>query len=135
MIDVAVAEPGPGQVRIEVRAVGVNPFDHKMYSGAFGTDPANLPMRLGAERQAVPRGAMFRISLGQGMVNQQMGPDRLADTVGVLLLSTTRATLDGLDLREDGFDLPAFAVSALWQRESLFDEQGLLRVRGMIAAG
>ncbi|WP_405674621.1 NADP-dependent oxidoreductase [Streptomyces canus] len=53
VIDVAVAEPGPGQVRIEVRAVGVNPFDHKMYSGAFGTDPANLPMRLGAEAAGV----------------------------------------------------------------------------------
>lgn len=26
-------------------------------------------------------------------------------------------------------------LSALWQRESLFDEQGLLRVRGMIAEG
>jgi hypothetical protein len=26
-------------------------------------------------------------------------------------------------------------LSALWQRESLFDEQGLLRVRGMIATG
>ena len=25
------------------------------------------------------------------------------------------------------------SLSALWQRESLFDEQGLLRVRGMIA--
>ncbi|MFM9656346.1 LysR family transcriptional regulator [Streptomyces scabiei] len=27
------------------------------------------------------------------------------------------------------------ALSALWQRESLFGEQGLRRVRGMIAAG
>jgi NADPH:quinone reductase-like Zn-dependent oxidoreductase len=53
VIDVAVAEPGPGRVRIEVRAAGVNPFDHKMYSGAFGTDPANLPMRLGAEAAGV----------------------------------------------------------------------------------
>jgi hypothetical protein len=26
-------------------------------------------------------------------------------------------------------------LSALWQRESLFDEQGLLRVRGVIALG
>jgi hypothetical protein len=26
-------------------------------------------------------------------------------------------------------------LSALWQRESLFDEQGLLRVRGMIVEG
>ncbi|WP_338145791.1 alcohol dehydrogenase catalytic domain-containing protein [Streptomyces scabichelini] len=53
MIDVAVPEPGPGRVRIAVRAVGVNPVDHKMYSGAFGTDPAKLPMRLGAEAAGV----------------------------------------------------------------------------------
>lgn len=53
VIDVTVPEPGPGQVRIEVRAAGVNPFDHKMYSGAFGTDPAKLPMRLGAEAAGV----------------------------------------------------------------------------------
>ncbi|MGW5249091.1 hypothetical protein ACWEQN_35790 [Streptomyces sp. NPDC004129] len=29
----------------------------------------------------------------------------------------------------------ALGISALWQRESLFGEQGLLRVRGMIAEG
>jgi NADPH2:quinone reductase len=43
------ADPGPGEARIEVRAAGVNPVDYKAYSGAFGTDPAQLPMRLGAE--------------------------------------------------------------------------------------
>lgn len=53
VIDVTVPEPGPGQVRIAVRAAGVNPFDLKMYSGAFGTDPAKLPMRLGAEAAGV----------------------------------------------------------------------------------
>ncbi len=53
VIDVTVPEPGPGQVRVAVRAAGVNPFDHKMYSGAFGTDPAKLPMRLGAEAAGV----------------------------------------------------------------------------------
>ncbi|MEU5645229.1 quinone oxidoreductase family protein [Streptomyces milbemycinicus] len=53
VIEEAVPDPGPGQVRIAVRAAGVNPFDHKMYSGAFGTDPANLPMRLGAEAAGV----------------------------------------------------------------------------------
>lgn len=53
VIDVDVPEPGPGQVRIAVRAAGVNPFDHKMYSGAFGADPAKLPMRLGAEAAGV----------------------------------------------------------------------------------
>ncbi|WP_405622417.1 zinc-binding alcohol dehydrogenase family protein [Streptomyces sp. NBC_00076] len=53
VIDEAVAEPGPGQVRIAVRAAGVNPFDQKVYSGVFGTDPANLPLRLGAEAAGV----------------------------------------------------------------------------------
>ncbi|MFM9700460.1 quinone oxidoreductase family protein [Streptomyces europaeiscabiei] len=53
VIDVTVPDPGPGQVRLAVRAAGVNPFDHKMYSGVFGTDPANLPMRLGAEAAGV----------------------------------------------------------------------------------
>lgn len=53
VMDVAVPDPGPGQVRIAVRAAGVNPFDHKMYDGTFGTDPAKLPMRLGAEAAGV----------------------------------------------------------------------------------
>ena len=41
-------EPGPGQARIAVRAAGVNPVDYKSYSGAFGTDPARLPVRPGS---------------------------------------------------------------------------------------
>lgn len=49
VIDESVPEPGAGQVTIAVRAAGVNPVDYKMYSGAFGSDPANLPLRLGAE--------------------------------------------------------------------------------------
>ena len=48
-----VPEPGPGKARIEVRAAGVNPVDAKSYSGAFGTDPARLPLRLGAEAAGV----------------------------------------------------------------------------------
>jgi NADPH:quinone reductase len=49
----AVREPGPGEARIEVRAAGVNPVDVKAYSGAFGADPARLPIRLGAEAAGV----------------------------------------------------------------------------------
>lgn len=49
LIDVDVPEPGPGEVTIAVRAAGVNPFDYKLYSGAFGTDPSKLPIRLGLE--------------------------------------------------------------------------------------
>jgi NADPH:quinone reductase len=51
--DQPTAEPGPGEARIEVRAAGVNPFDAKAYSGAFGSDPARLPLRLGSEAAGV----------------------------------------------------------------------------------
>ena len=49
-------EPGPAEVRIEVRAAAVNPVDYKSYSGAFGADPARLPVRLGAEAAGVVTG-------------------------------------------------------------------------------
>ena len=48
-----VGEPGSGQVVVEVKAAGVNPADVKSYSGAFGTDPAALPKRLGFEAAGV----------------------------------------------------------------------------------
>ena len=53
MIDEPVGSPGPGEVRIEVRAAGTNPADYKSYSGVFGTDPAKLPLRLGYEVSGV----------------------------------------------------------------------------------
>ena len=53
LADEPVAEPGPGEARIAVRAAGVNPIDWKAYSGAMGADPARLPMRLGGEAAGV----------------------------------------------------------------------------------
>jgi NADPH:quinone reductase len=53
LIDEPTAAPGPGEAQIEVRAVGVNPIDHKAYSGMFGTDPSRLPIRLGSEAAGV----------------------------------------------------------------------------------
>lgn len=41
-----VPEPGPGEVRLEVRAAGVNPADVKARRGLFG---GGLPRRLGSE--------------------------------------------------------------------------------------
>ncbi|HLR86134.1 MAG TPA: NADP-dependent oxidoreductase [Nocardioidaceae bacterium] len=49
VIDVAVGDPAPGEVRVRVRAAGVNPADHKRYGGAFGKNPTELPMGLGFE--------------------------------------------------------------------------------------
>jgi NADPH:quinone reductase-like Zn-dependent oxidoreductase len=53
LVDTDVGEPGPGQVLLQVRAAGVNPYDAKSYSGAFGSDPAKLPIRLGSEAAGV----------------------------------------------------------------------------------
>jgi len=49
VVEAEVPSPGPGEVTIEVRAAGVNPVDYKLYSGAFGSSPDNLPVRLGLE--------------------------------------------------------------------------------------
>jgi NADPH:quinone reductase len=53
VIDQPVPEPGAGEVRVAVRAVGVNPADYKSYSGAWGKDPAQLPRRIGSEAAGV----------------------------------------------------------------------------------
>jgi NADPH:quinone reductase len=53
LTDVEVGPPGPGHARVEVRSAGLNLIDYKVYSGAMGTDPSKLPMRLGYEAAGV----------------------------------------------------------------------------------
>jgi NADPH2:quinone reductase len=53
MVEVEPGEPGPGRVLLDVRAAGVNPSDWKQVSGAWGADPARLPLRLGHEAAGV----------------------------------------------------------------------------------
>src|ERR1700712_5000213 len=51
--DFEVPDPGPGQVTLDVRAIGVNAIDVKAYSGLLGTDESKLPMKLGSEVSGV----------------------------------------------------------------------------------
>jgi NADPH2:quinone reductase len=51
LVDHEPAEPGPGEVTIEVRAAGMNPADAKHV--AAGTDPARLPVAIGYEVSGV----------------------------------------------------------------------------------
>src|SRR4051812_27716416 len=74
VIDEAVAEPGPGRVAVTVRAVGVNPFDYKVYSGAFGADPGRLPLRLGGEAAGV-------VTAVGGHATGPTGPVQVGDEV------------------------------------------------------
>lgn len=49
-IELELPAPGPGQVRVAVRAVGVNPLDHKVRSGAMeGFFPVTFPAVPGYE--------------------------------------------------------------------------------------
>ncbi|MEU0497030.1 NADP-dependent oxidoreductase [Mycobacterium sp. NPDC006124] len=60
--DIELPEPGEGQVLVDVRAVGTNPFDYKVYSGQMGDDPGKLPLPVGSEAAGVVR------ALGPGAV-------------------------------------------------------------------
>lgn len=69
-----VAVPGADEVRIAVRAAGINPVDWKRYSGMMGTD-ARLPMRLGFEAAGVVTdvggeavGPAGRVSVGDEVI-------------------------------------------------------------------
>lgn len=53
VVDVEVPPPASGEVLVEVKAIGVNPIDYKLYSGAFGDDPEKLPVRVGGEAAGV----------------------------------------------------------------------------------
>ena len=76
VLDVEQPLPGAGQVLIEVQAAGTNPFDHKVYSGTMGRDPALLPMRLGAEVAGVVA------ALGEGVGTDSTGaPLAVGDAV------------------------------------------------------
>ncbi|MRH89772.1 zinc-binding dehydrogenase [Nocardia sp. SYP-A9097] len=73
-LEVELPAPGPGEVTVEVRAAGVNPIDYKLYSGAFGKDPAALPIRLGLESAGVVT------AVGADAVGP-VGPVRVGDEV------------------------------------------------------
>lgn len=49
LIETDVAEPGPGQVTIRVKAAGMNPADYKHLSGGSDPDRGLLPLPLGYE--------------------------------------------------------------------------------------
>lgn len=80
VVDVEVPAPGPGEVTIEVRAVGVNPADHKGFSGRMSSDPAALPIRPGYEVAGVIEelGPDTTIASGGGAVGDAVLAFRVA---------------------------------------------------------
>jgi NADPH:quinone reductase len=55
LIEADLPDPTERQVLVEVRAAGTNPVDYKLFSGTYGVDPSQLPLRVGAEVAGVVR--------------------------------------------------------------------------------
>jgi NADPH2:quinone reductase len=73
VVEEPVDGPGAGEVRLAVRAAGINPVDWKRYSGSIGA-AAGLPMRLGFEVAGVVT------EVGSGAVGPA-GPVAVGDEV------------------------------------------------------
>ncbi|MEU6219180.1 NADP-dependent oxidoreductase [Streptomyces sp. NPDC047022] len=74
--EVTTPEPGPGQVRIRVRAASVNPFDMKFRSGLMaGAVPARFPVIPGLDAAGVVD------AVGEG-ADAAVGDEVLGSTVG-----------------------------------------------------
>src|ERR1039458_4036762 len=76
VVDRAIAAPGAGQVSVAVRAVGTNPIDCKLYSGAFGHDPGPLPIALGSEAAAVGSAAAAALVADRNRIATSAGFQR-----------------------------------------------------------
>jgi NADPH:quinone reductase-like Zn-dependent oxidoreductase len=72
VIEIDPGRPGPGEALIEIRACGVNASDWKRYSGAWGTDPSALPIRLGQEASGVV------LAVGPGVEEVAVGDEVIA---------------------------------------------------------
>lgn len=72
LVETSPGHPGPHEALIEVRAAGVNPADWKQYSGAWGTDPSRLPLRLGLEASGVV------LEVGAGVEHLTAGQEVIA---------------------------------------------------------
>ena len=84
IVERELPEPAEGEVVVEVKAIGVNPFDFKSYSGAFGTDESKLPIALGSEASGIV------VAVG-GAVEGPVGPIAVGDEVIVSGVNGTYA--------------------------------------------
>jgi NADPH:quinone reductase-like Zn-dependent oxidoreductase len=73
LVELPDPRPGAGQIRVAVRAVGVNPIDWKVRSGAMGGD---LPRSTGVEMSGVVD------ALGEGVTDVAVGDEVFGSAAG-----------------------------------------------------
>ena len=83
-------EPGPGQVRLAVKAAGVNPFDWKVLHGYIPGMPRELPGGLGSDVAGVVD------ALGEDVTSPAVGDEVLGQSVGPSYATAALARADAL---------------------------------------
>ncbi|CAG7608124.1 NADP-dependent oxidoreductase [Actinacidiphila bryophytorum] len=119
-LETDVPEPGPGQVRIAVRAAGVNPLDHKIRAGYMNAVfPVALPHVPGVEAAGVVE------SVGEGVSGLAVGDEVFGPTVtgSYAALALAEAAKLGVKPASLGFQeaaaLPVAAETAFRALEAL----------------
>jgi len=87
LVEEDVPAPAPGEVTVEVRAVGLNPADYKHLSGGPDPDPARLPIKVGYELAGVVTalGPETRLASGGGAVGDEVLAFRVAGSYATAL--------------------------------------------------
>jgi len=93
--EVAAPEPGPGEVTVAVRSVGLHFADLLISSGKYQVQPS-IPFSPGSEFSGVVR------ALGEGVANVRVGDRVTAGTLGGALAEVVRVRAAGLVRLPDG---------------------------------
>lgn len=97
--EIATPQPGPGEVRVRVHAIGVNPIDGKIRSGAMeAAFPTALPAVPGLEFAGVVD------ALGEGVDDLSIGDEVLGWADGGAYAEYALASVTGLAPKPAGLD-------------------------------
>lgn len=77
--DVEPAVPGPGKIRVRVKAAGLNPADAKVRAGSYEGLPKHFPASLGRELAGIVE------SLGEGVTRVKVGDEVFGNVAEVAL--------------------------------------------------
>jgi NADPH:quinone reductase-like Zn-dependent oxidoreductase len=76
VVEAPAPDPGPGHVRIAVKAAGVNPFDLKVLSGRMPGLPKQFPAGLGSDVAGIVE------AVGEGVTSPAVGDAVLGQSIG-----------------------------------------------------
>jgi NADPH:quinone reductase len=107
LTEVPTPQPGPGEVRVAVRAIGVNPVDWKSYSGVMNRNPAVLTS-IGNEVSGVIT------ALGDGVDGWSVGDEVIVPRVpGSAYADDVLAPAEGLFRKPEGLPFEQAAAVSL----------------------